>query len=101
MAMMAEYMLISSRSLTRSAELSCLPEAALTNQSVFKPHAIAVRDPKRGINADSSDLRQTDVLFDCEKHAKRTALIPWQMEPPVGYAGLQKLFHEEIHAMKS
>ena len=36
-----------------------------------------------------------------EKHAKRTALIPWQMDPPVGYAGLQKLFRENIHALQT
>ena len=36
-----------------------------------------------------------------EKHAKRTALIPWEKEPPVGYAGLQKLFREKIHALQT
>ncbi len=27
------------------------------------------------------------------EHAKRTALIPWQIDPPVGYQALQKLVH--------
>jgi len=33
------------------------------------------------------------------QHAKRTALIPWQKEPPVGHEALQKMFHDE--AMRS
>ena len=36
-----------------------------------------------------------------DKHATRTAMIPWQKDPPVGYAGLQKLFREEIQVLQS
>jgi arsenite-transporting ATPase len=64
------------------------PYAWVINQSLMP---LAVRDPV--LCRRQSDERRyiSEVLT---QYAKRTALIPWQMEPPVGYSGLRALTEE-------
>jgi arsenite-transporting ATPase len=66
------------------------PYAWVINQSLMP---LAVRDPiLRRRQADEHRYIR-EVLT---QYAKRTALIPWRIEPPVGYSGLRSLT-EETH----
>ncbi len=64
------------------------PYAWVINQSLMP---LAVRDPV--LRRRQADERRyiSEVLT---QHAKRTALIPWHIEPPVGYSGLRALTEE-------
>ena len=71
------------------------PYAWVINQSLAP---LKVSDP---LLLERQQFEHQYIREVVAKHAKRTALIPWQMDPPIGYSGLQKLFHEEIHALES
>jgi arsenite-transporting ATPase len=64
------------------------PYAWVINQSLMP---LAVRDPV--LRRRQADERRyiREVLT---QYAKRTALIPWRIEPPVGYSGLRALTEE-------
>jgi arsenite-transporting ATPase len=64
------------------------PYAWVINQSLMP---LAVQDPV--LQRRQADERRyiSEVLT---QFAKRTALIPWRIEPPVGYLGLRALIEE-------
>jgi arsenite-transporting ATPase len=67
----------------RRAEIE--PYAWVINQSLLP---LAVRDPVlRGRQGYEAKYIQEVIA----EHATRTAVIPWQMEAPVGRSGLQQL----------
>lgn len=70
----------------RRAEIE--PYAWVINQSLLP---LKVNDPVL-LGRQSHEAK-----FICEvitKHAQRTAIIPWQIEPPVGYQALKQLVRE-------
>jgi arsenite-transporting ATPase len=77
----------------RRAEIE--PYAWIINQSLSR---LNLTDPLlRGRQIE--ELQYIDEVV--AKHAKRTALIPWRMEPPVGHGALRELIQQETSHPRS
>ncbi len=66
------------------------PYAWVVNQSLAP---LQLTDP---LLVERQQCEHPYILEVSHDQAHRTALIPWQKDPPVGYAGLQKLFCDDL-----